>query len=433
MKREMSTRNNSEGILDRLLEKGVRIPCPESVEIGSDISPDRISGEGVIIHAGSKIYGPKTLIMAGAELGNEAPATIHNCQLGREVQLGGGVFYESTFLEKVRMGLGAQIRAGCLLEEEASVAHTVGLKHTILFPFVTLGSLINFCDCLMAGGTDRKNHSEVGSSYIHFNFTPNQDKATPSLIGDVPRGVMLNQPSIFLGGQGGLVGPAKIEYGMIVVAGTIVRKDLLQENMMVVSLPSISKAVPFHPGLYSNLKRIITQNTVYISNLIALRRWYLDVRSKFMGKEKMEQALFEAAVEKLEMAIEERVKRLGEVAEKMPRSIEIYREITGERSSEKTIGKKQEFIDHWQDLELAFGESLEWQGEPSKRDEFLEIIEKTINRNGKDYISAIKRLKERESNIGNAWLQGLVDEINDRVWGMLPSFGISTRKRQKGA
>jgi hypothetical protein len=132
------------------------------------------------------------------------------------------------------------------------------------------------------------------------------------------------------------------------------------------------------------------------------------------------------------MGIEERVKRLGEVAEKMPRSIEIYREITGGGFSEKTIGKKQEFFDRRQDLELAFGESLEWQGEPSKRDEFLEVIEKIQNRNGKDYISAIKGLKERESNIGNAWLQGLVDEITGRVWGLLPSFGIATRKRQKG-
>jgi len=37
-------------ILKRLQEKGVRIPCPESVEIGADISPERISGEGVEIH-----------------------------------------------------------------------------------------------------------------------------------------------------------------------------------------------------------------------------------------------------------------------------------------------------------------------------------------------------------------------------------------------
>ncbi|NTV96894.1 MAG: TOBE domain-containing protein, partial [Thiobacillus sp.] len=58
-------------------------------------------------------------------------------------------------------------------------------------PFVTPGSLVNVCDCLMAGGTDRRNHSEVGSSYVHFNYTPHQDKATASLLGDVPHGVML--------------------------------------------------------------------------------------------------------------------------------------------------------------------------------------------------------------------------------------------------
>ena len=106
-------------------------------------------------------------------------------------------------------------------------------KHTILFPFVTLGSLINFCDCLMAGGTSRKNHSEVGSSYIHFNFTPNQDKVTASLIGDVPKGVMLNQPPIFLGGQGGLVGPCRLAYGTTVAAGTIVRKDELRPGRLL--------------------------------------------------------------------------------------------------------------------------------------------------------------------------------------------------------
>jgi UDP-N-acetylglucosamine/UDP-N-acetylgalactosamine diphosphorylase len=42
------------------------------------------------------------------------------------------------------MGLGAQVREACILEEQASAAHCVGLKQTILFPFVTLGSLINF-------------------------------------------------------------------------------------------------------------------------------------------------------------------------------------------------------------------------------------------------------------------------------------------------
>ena len=191
-----------------LMEKGVEIPNPLMVDIGEEVDIERVSGDGVVIYAGCKIYGKKTLIMPGTKLGYEGPVTIENCQIGSNVELKGGFFCNSVFLEKANMANGAQVRGACILEEEANGAHMVGLKQTILFPFVTLGSLINFCDCLMAGGTSRRNHSEVGSSYIHFNYTPNQDKATASLIGDVPRGVMLNQRPIFLGGvREALLGP----------------------------------------------------------------------------------------------------------------------------------------------------------------------------------------------------------------------------------
>jgi hypothetical protein len=98
------------------------------------------------------------------------------------------------------------------VEEESSGAHCVGLKQTILFPALTLGASSNFCDCLMAGGTGRKDHSEVGSSYIHFNFTPDADKTTPSLMGMFPA-VMLRERPIFLGGRGGMVGPLGVGYG----------------------------------------------------------------------------------------------------------------------------------------------------------------------------------------------------------------------------
>jgi len=183
-----------------LLEKGVSLSAPETIEIDKELNPDRISGKDIRIHAGCKLFGNKTLICEGAELGFEAPVTLNNCYIGPNVKLKGGYFENAVFLEGAEAGSGAQVRAGTIFEEQASIAHTVGLKQTILFPFVTLGSLINFCDCLMAGGTSRKNHSEVGSSYIHFNYTPNQDKATASLIGDAPSGVMLNQNPIFLGG-----------------------------------------------------------------------------------------------------------------------------------------------------------------------------------------------------------------------------------------
>ena len=128
------------------------------------------------MYPGCRIYGTDTLILAGARIGYEAPATIDNCYIGPRVCLHGGFFTGAVFLEDAHCGSGAHVRAGTILEEGARCAHTVGLKQAILFPWVTLGSLINFCDIFMAGGTSAINHSEVGSAYIHFNYTPNQDK-----------------------------------------------------------------------------------------------------------------------------------------------------------------------------------------------------------------------------------------------------------------
>src|SRR5262245_64276449 len=116
-------------------------------------------------------------------------------------------------LRDTRVGSNAHIRVGTLLEEEASTAHAVGLKHTILMSFVTMGSLINFCDALISGGKSRREHTEVGSGFIHFNYTTwghNGDKATPSLIGDVVNGEFIRNERIFLGGLSGIVGPQKV-------------------------------------------------------------------------------------------------------------------------------------------------------------------------------------------------------------------------------
>ena len=410
--------------LRKLLEKGVHIPCPESVEIGVDVDPDRISGEDVTIHTGCKIYGPKTLVMPGVVLGYEAPVTVHNCQLGRNVKLKGGFFYESCLLEGAGMGSGAQIREACLIEEGARGAHTVGLKQTILFPFVTLGSLINFCDCLMAGGTDERNHSEVGSSYIHFNYTPNQDKATPSMMGDVPGGVMLNQPPIFLGGHGGIVGPVRITYGTVVAAGTIVRRDQLKENTLLLGCETVARTLPFHQGLYTNIKKLIASNTIYVSNLIALRRWYLNVRSRFIKNGPMERDLFEGAVEKLDKAIGKRLERFAQVAKRMPRSVELYRSLVPTDAGRSTIEKKHEFYERWPEMEQAFKDGLEHEGSSSRSDAFLGFVEKAIARKGKNYLNVIRGFNETESMTGTTWLQGLIDDISGRVFGILPSLGV---------
>jgi bifunctional UDP-N-acetylglucosamine pyrophosphorylase/glucosamine-1-phosphate N-acetyltransferase len=410
---------DAKGKIEQLLAKGVVIPGPDSVLVGDEVNIDRIAGDGVVIYNGCKIFGEKTLIMPGARIGYEGPATVDDCQIGPKVELKGGFFRRSTFLEKANIGGGAQVRDGCILEEEAKGAHTVGLKQAILFPFVTLGSLINFCDCLMAGGTSRKNHSEVGSSYIHFNYTPNQDKATPALIGDVPRGVMLNQPPIFLGGQGGLVGPVRIEYGTVIAAGVVYRKDVVEAGKLVLGNDLIDRAPDFHPGLYRDVARIAINNTNYLANLIALRHWYLGVRSQFFMGDTMGRMLFEGAIEKLDLGIQERIERFQAVSQKMPESADKYRAVMKKQASERILKQKMALYEGWPKIEELFQRSLSEPGDPSTREPFVEAMSKRIAESGPDYVAAIQGLNKAWSDMGTSWLQGIVDRINEQVLALM--------------
>jgi UDP-N-acetylglucosamine/UDP-N-acetylgalactosamine diphosphorylase len=297
------------------LGRGVQIAAPESVEIGAEVDPQRVAPGGVI-HAGCKLFGEQTSMGPGCVLGREAPATIENCQLGANVALKGGYFNGAVFLDGATMGSGAHVRAGTILEEGAEMAHTVGLKQTIFFPFVVGGSLINFCDALMAGGTSRREHSEIGSSFIHFNYTPRGHKATASLLGDVPRGVMLDQAPIFLGGQGGIVGPVRMEYGTVQAAGQVARKDVLEPGQLVVPGALHASARPYAIG-YRSVARLLRNGVLYIGNIAALQVWYDQVRRPLMTSTPHGTACFEGALQQLAAVRQERIKRLEAVVKQI--------------------------------------------------------------------------------------------------------------------
>jgi len=407
--------------IERLMQKGVKIPNPQSVEIGSEVNLDQISGEGVVIYSGCKIFGSSVLILKGTQLGYEGPVTIDNCQVGPQVELKSGFFRNAVFLEKASLGSGANVREGTIMEEESRVAHSVGLKQTILFPFVTLGSLINFCDCLMSGGTSPKDHSEVGSSYIHFNYTPNQDKATPSLIGDVPRGVMLNQKPIFLGGQGGLVGPCRLEFGTITAAGTICRKDQLQPGHLIFESIKKSGNIPFTFGIYPGIKKIVFNNIVYIGNLMALEQWYNHVRSQFISND-FPEPLLNALKEKLSMAVDERIGRLKTLSQKMPASVKIYQKFAKENASPQILKQKNELCNKWAEMEDHFSSLKNKEVKENLKDMFLETIRLGIINSGKDYISVITKLKSEDKNHGSQWLQAVVDHITTGALKIMPTF-----------
>jgi UDP-N-acetylglucosamine/UDP-N-acetylgalactosamine diphosphorylase len=362
------------------------------VVIGAEVELARIA-EDVVIHPGCRIQGAETSIGPGCIIGAEMPATIDNCQLGRNVELKGGYFSGATFFEGANMGSGAHVRAGTILEEEANGAHTVGLKQTILMPFATLGSLINFCDVLMAGGTSRSDHSEVGSSYIHFNYTPYQDKATASLIGDVPEGVFLNKKPIFLGGQGGLVGPSRIAYGSIIAAGGICRQDVQEENQLHIPASPAPVTKPFNPGP-RKMGRIIENNLCYIGNIIALKAWYRMVRQTFMCRDPFDTACYEGGLKNLDRIVAERINRLGDLFKKKGSSVPEMDQ------------------NAWEIIEFELKQSA-WAENTEAKETFLATIESIPV--GGAYVDAIQSLEAETQSAGQIWLQSIVDEVA-KLW-----------------
>lgn len=303
--------------LRALADRGVTIVDPRQTWVADDVGLNRVC-PGATLYPGTRLQGARTFVGPRARVGVEGPATLVDAVLGPEAQIDAGYLHGAVLLDGARAGWGAHFRPGTLLEEEASTAHTVGLKHTILLGFVTLGSLINLCDVLMAGGSSRRDHSEVGSGFIHFNFTPwgkRGDKATPSLVGDVTRGVFLREPRIFLGGAGGLVGPAHIGYGAITAAGQVVRADVPAERLVLQPPPSID--VEVSPGRLGRAASRREKNIVYIGQLLALRAWYRQVRRRRIPDRAREgdpawirRTIIDAAIETLDSCIAERIDRL---------------------------------------------------------------------------------------------------------------------------
>ncbi|MCL1808980.1 MAG: hypothetical protein FWG42_04320 [Clostridiales bacterium] len=314
-----------EGINDRikkLEDKGVKIIDPRQTYVAQEVSLERIFADSTL-YPGTRLTGKRTLVGSYADIGTEGPAAIHDSIVGAHAVVASGYLEEATLLPRAKAGANAHFRAGTLLEEDAVTAHAVGLKQSILMNSVTLGSLINFCDALISGGSSRKDHTEVGSGFVHFNFTPwgkSGDKATPSLIGNVTEGVFLDRERIFLGGLSGIVGPFSVGFGAMLPAGQIARRSSVDstgsisaesrrydETGRVPSKPAFSK---------KRLDSIREMNAEFIVQVYALREWYLKVRlvrSHRQGDEEL-QLVLAGAIETIEACIHERLKRYNSFA-----------------------------------------------------------------------------------------------------------------------
>ena len=308
---------NFEARLDILETQGVTILDRRQTYLDETLDVKRVR-PGAVLYPGTRLIGARTFVGPGAKVGTEGPAVLENTVIGENAEVASGYLKDSVMLRDTRVGSNAHIRVGTLLEEEASTAHAVGLKHTVLMSFVTLGSLINFCDALISGGRSRREHTEVGSGFIHFNFTPRRrsgDKATPSLIGDVVHGVFLRQPRIFLGGLSGMVGPQRVGFGSFTIAGQVLRREVPPNRIVGDTPRSVDGEIH---SLVDAPKRIVKLNLEYIGHLTALQAWYRHVRlARIPAGAEYEhlRIVTQAACELLSVSIEERVQRLRQFLE----------------------------------------------------------------------------------------------------------------------
>jgi UDP-N-acetylglucosamine diphosphorylase/glucosamine-1-phosphate N-acetyltransferase len=395
-----------------LLEAGARIPRPDAVVIGPEVSLDRIVARGLVLHPGVKISGERTIVLEGAELGYEEPVTLENAVLGRRVKVQGGFVKDAVLLDGCEVRQGFHGREGCLLEEDSYFAHNVGLKMTIVFPFAVLGSLINFCDCLLAGGTSRRHHSEVGSGFIHFNFSPRGDKATPSMFGDVPRGVMLDQAPIFLGGLAGVVGPTRIGFGSVLAAGGVYRADY-EEDLLVLGERRRDGSTAFRPRALGAIRAKVSKNVLYLGELTALWAWYRHVRSRLAGPDSLGQAVIAAGLSMVEANIDERLKQMDRFRDLVT---ECLPEAAAGDGRAAPAGEWREFVERWDAVRPIIKGFRAIEGRVELREALIGRLPATAA----SYTAAVQSLDAQARRVGTEWLTSIRSDLMDRCRAALP-------------
>jgi hypothetical protein len=299
--------------LSWLARNGVKVSGPERVYVSKEVPLDRISSGALLMNA--TITGATTFIGARAQIGISGLARIHEAQIGSSVTLGAGSYEHCVLLHGSKVRGFAEFRPGTVLEEEAEAGHNVGLKNTVFTAGVVAGSLINFCDVLLSGGSSRNDHSEVGSGSVHFNFDPRGDKFG-SIMGDAT-GCLLRSRRIFVGGNSGVVAPVHLDFGAVVAAGSIVRKDVAENQMSTGD--ARSQNGDYDLDRYFNLSRKFYNTAKLVGNLHALRAWYQKVRLPHSELEN--KPLYLAADGEFDRHIRHRVQELAKVIAKLETSL----------------------------------------------------------------------------------------------------------------
>ena len=404
---------HSKNALYSLREKGVGIPSIDHVLIGQEVSLDNIS-KGSTLHPFCQIKGESTQIYPSAQIGLCGPTfiensivgseaiigqkgatTIKHCTVGRLSVLGSGEAEHAVFLGKettdndFTTGVGFRVRKGSLYEEDSSSAQHTDTKMTILFPWATLGSNINFCDALLSGGTSPKlgDFSEVGSGTIHFNFTPYGDKATASLFGNIIDGLFLNQKRIFIGGNNSLIGPIEASFASVSAAGARLSHTMKEGLNFGGSLHGKVNS-PFQEKQIHS-KAIVNKQINYFAEISALLFWY-DVVRDTIAQGQEQKKLYQEGRKVVLENLKERHKQ-----------ILFFLEKNTDQSDQKSLQKMNHLLEN----------TLTIISQHQPKDQIFETLKQTSQQNQHVYTKTIQSLKDSTIKNLHQCLKNITSEI----------------------
>jgi UDP-N-acetylglucosamine/UDP-N-acetylgalactosamine diphosphorylase len=291
---------------------------------------------------------------------------------------------------------------------------------TVLLPWVTLGSSLNWCDLLVAGGVGpgHGEFTEIGSGAIHFNFTPRGDKATGSLLGNVVDGVFLDRPRLFVGGNSSLIGPIVAEFGAVTIAGgRYGRKLAAGLNAPDPSGPepvATFAAQDFDLETYGSIKRLYDTQVRFAGELTALDAWYGTVRARIARGHPDRAALYERARAQVRLNLNERIAQLGGLARRMEASV---RGLAQRRPADPRLPQHEALLRAWPDVEPR----LRKPGADLDPPPALTLaLEASLDGGAERYTDVVRRLSPEGRLAGRDWLARVcarvaAPEILDKV------------------
>ena len=417
--------------LATLQNQGVCVPSIDHICIGREVPLENIH-RGATLHPFCRLHGKHTKIHPNAQIGLRGPVTLEDSVVGcgsiighqggvtlrqtvtgPQTILGQGEAEQAVFLGKETLnndfstGVGFRVRKGSLYEEDASSAQHTDTKMTLLFPWATLGSNVNLCDLLVAGGVGAElgNFTEIGSGTVHFNYTIRGDKATGTLLGNVVEGVFLQEKRLFIGGNNSLLGPVQAEFGALTAAGLRV-SGKLQEGLNLGNIFPTGHR-DYDPRICSKAKEIVGSQVHYIGQLVALHQWYQEVRLKTAPRASEISHLYQAALQMVVLNIQERIAQLDRFIAGLETSIRLLNQKI--HPPQSVIMEQQTLLENWPHCKKSL-ENYEtyFQKAPPA---LVQGLHESAAHHAR-YTQVIQNLPAHSVEAGKQWLRALVKNFN---------------------